>query len=148
MHPVHEPNAGDPAPPAEEGRMEGVLVVVLLETGHDHPDVPHVVRGVCFLQAEEERAPARVHVDQEPARLPLGHQPAAQFVNDLLPSIPTHRMAEFRERQPNNDALLGDHVQLLAGKVPNQNHIQRAEGHIQHRKQHGRQPEAQQRSGH
>jgi chromosomal replication initiator protein len=46
--------------------------------------------------------------------------PAEKFTNDLITSIRTNRMTEFKERYRNVDILLMDDVQFIAGKTRTQ----------------------------
>ena len=53
-------------------------------------------------------------------RLRVCYIPAEKFTNDLITSIRTNRMPEFKERYRNVDILLMDDVQFIAGKTRTQ----------------------------
>ncbi|RJP23483.1 MAG: chromosomal replication initiator protein DnaA [Deltaproteobacteria bacterium] len=53
-------------------------------------------------------------------RLRVCYVPAEKFTNELIHSIRTNRMQEFKERYRNSDILLVDDVQFIAGKTRTQ----------------------------
>ena len=53
-------------------------------------------------------------------RLLVCYIPAEKFTNELITSIRTNRMSEFKERYRNVDILLVDDVQFIAGKTRTQ----------------------------
>ncbi len=53
-------------------------------------------------------------------RIRVCYIPAEKFTNDLIASIRTNRMPEFKERYRNADILLVDDVQFIAGKTRTQ----------------------------
>jgi chromosomal replication initiator protein len=53
-------------------------------------------------------------------RLRVCYIPAEKFTNELINSIRTNRMPEFKERYRNADVLLVDDVQFIAGKTRTQ----------------------------
>jgi chromosomal replication initiator protein len=53
-------------------------------------------------------------------RIRVCYIPAEKFTNDLIASIRTNRMPEFKERYRNVDILLVDDVQFIAGKTRTQ----------------------------
>jgi chromosomal replication initiator protein len=53
-------------------------------------------------------------------RLRICYIPAEKFTNELITSIRTNRMQEFKERYRNADVLLVDDVQFIAGKTRTQ----------------------------
>jgi chromosomal replication initiator protein len=54
------------------------------------------------------------------ARMKVCYIPAEKFTNELIASIRTNRMPDFKERYRNADVLLVDDVQFIAGKTRTQ----------------------------